>query len=432
MVPSQPGFAGLEMEAGIAMTYRKRIVALTGASVVLLGASTALAQGTTTVACADTTVLPNPVYMAGSSAFEPILSQLAVQIAAKQGVSIIYDPISSCLGVSAVSPQEGSPAQPLTGTAHYYTLDPTDSTKTVTNSCNLSNNIMAAIGISDAAFFSCQGVAKPDNIGEWDGPVQSMLIIVPKANYTTTAISAEQAAAIWGCGKSSGVGPFTDENAIQQRSQSSGTQILIARNIGVPESAFRGAANSSSSAMVQSILNPSFAQTAIGFVAADFYATRRSQISAVAFRGIGQTKAYYADSDATATDLKNVRDGHYMIQGPLHFFSPLIATDGGAPAPQPNARLVLNWLTGAVPIDPTDIFNMNYVNTVAVGGDVPQCAMKVKIDKDGGLFSPYHPPVSCNCAFEAAKKGAAPATCTHCTSDATCTGGTRCQTGYCE
>jgi hypothetical protein len=417
------------------MTYKKKIVAFAGAAGVLFGASTALAQGTTTVACNDTSVLPNPVFMAGSSAIEPILSQLAVQIAAKQGVSIIYDPNGSCLGVSAVSPPLDNPVpQPLSGTAHYYTVDPTDSTKTVTNSCNLSGNTMASVGISDVAFFSCQGAPKPDNIGEWDGPVQSMLIIVPKANYTTTAISAEQAAAIWGCGSKSGVGNFNNESAIQQRSATSGTQILIARNIGVPESAFKGNPNGSSSAMVTSLLAVADPQTAIGFVAADFYATRRSTISAVAFRGIGQTKAYYADSDATSTDLKNVRDGHYMIQGPLHFFSPLIATDGGAPAPAPNAKLVLDWLTGAVPIDPANPYS--YVNTVAVGGDVPQCAMKVKIDKDGGLFSPYHPPVSCTCAFEAAKlvKSAAGTCTTHCTSDADCATvpGTRCQTGYCE
>jgi hypothetical protein len=345
-------------------------------------------------------------------------------------VSIVYDAISSCLGVSAVSPPADNPTpQPLSGTAHYYTLDPNDATKTVTNSCNLSGNTMASIGISDVAFFSCQNADRPDNIGEWDGPEQSMLIIVPKANYTTTSISSQQAAAIWGCGQNSGVGNFTDVTAIQQRSQTSGTQILIARNIGVPESAFSGNANSSSGVMVNSLLAVPNAQKAIGFVAADYYAGQRSKISAVAFRGVGQNKAYYADSSAIATDLKNVRDGHYMIQGPLHFFSPLTA---GQPAP--NAKLVLDWLTGAVPIDTAN--PNSYVNTVAVGGDVPQCAMKVKIDKDGGHFSPYHPPVSCNCAFEAAKLiQSAPGTCTtHCASDADCAtaAGTRCQTGYCE
>jgi len=56
--------------------------------------------------------------------------------------------------------------------------------------------------------------------------------------------------------------------------------------------------------------------------------------------------------------------------------------------------------------------------------NVPQCAMKVKIDKDGGQFSPYHAPVSCTCAFEAAKLvTSAAGTCTiHCTKDTDCNG----------
>ena len=67
-------------------------------------------------------------------------------------------------------------------------------------------------------------------------------------------------------------------------------------------------------------------------------------------------------------------------------------------------------------------------------GTVPQCAMKVQIDKDGGNFSPYTPPVSCGCFFEMAvtKATTAPAGCVACTSDNQCSGGKRCQTGYCE
>jgi hypothetical protein len=409
------------------MNLRRIIVALAGASGTLLFASSALAQSTT-VACNDTSVLPNPVFMGGSSAFEPILGQLAVQIKAKQGISIIYSPISSCNGVLAVAPSADSTVPiALTGTAHYYTIDPADSTKVVINSCNLSGNTMAAIGVSDVSFFSCQGIAKPADIGEWAGPVQPMLIIVPKANVTTTAISAEQAAAIWGCGKQSGVGKFTNESAIQQRSQTSGTQILVARNIGVPESAFRGNPNSSGGVLIQSLLSVPDPQTAIGFLANDAYAPKRSVLNSVAFRGIKQTKAYYADSDATSTDLKNVRDGHYMIQGPLHLFSKMTGTPL---APAPNAKLVLDWLTGTVPIDPAD--PTSYVRTVALAGDVPQCAMKVKLDKDGGLFSPFTPPVTCNCAFEKVASPRTSAACKACTTNTDCTAGTTCQTGYCE
>jgi hypothetical protein len=365
--------------------------------------------------------------MAGSSAFEPILSLLAVQVKAKQGVSIIYAPISSCTGVSAVSPPADLPVQqPLTGTADYYVVDSTDNTKAVICNCRLSGNTMANIGVSDVAFESCQNAAKPASVGEWFGPQQAMLIVVPEANVTTTAISAEQAAVIWGCGQTGSFSPFVDEGAIQQRSSTSGTQIMVARNIGVPENAFRGKANSSSSAMLNSLIAVPNPQTAIGFIAADFYATHRSVLNSVAFRGKAQKKAYYPDSDSTADDLVNVRDGRYMIQGPLHFFSTLTA---GAPAPY--AAAVLGWLTGEVPVDTND--PASYVRIVATNGDVPQCAMKVKISKDGGLFSPYVPKTSCNCAFQKAKNlKVAAGTCTPCKADTDCTGGLRCQTGYCE
>jgi hypothetical protein len=388
--------------------------------------------------------------MAGSSAFEPILASLAVQIKTKQNVSIIYAPISSCSGVAAVSPPADSSSimQPLTGTAHYYTPDPSgDPTLTVTNTCNLSGNTMALIGVSDVSFQSCQNTPAPAGIGEWFGPEQSMLIVVPKQNQTFTAISAEQAAAIWGCGPAGNVLPFINGNEIFQRSATSGTQILVARNIGVPESAFFGTACGSSSIMLTSLVGAPDPQSAIGFIAADFYSTHRSVLNAVAFRGINQKKAYYADADSVATDLLNVREGRYMIQGPLHFFTTASSAastgdggaqsaDGGAASPVAKSSVagnVLGWLTGGVPIDPADTMNMNYVTTVATLGDVPQCAMRVKIDKDGGFFSPYKPPVSCHCAFEKAKIVRTTAgTCPSCKTDADCTGGLRCQTGYCE
>jgi hypothetical protein len=149
----------------------------------------------------------------------------------------------------------------------------------------------------------------------------------------------------------------------------------------------------------------------------------------VAFRGRGQTKAYYADSDANAVDKKNVRDGHYVIQGPLHLFAPLTAGQ-----PSATAEKLIDWITGATPIDPADTANTGYITTVAQAGNVPPCAMKVKLDKDGGNFSPYTPPVACNCFFDKAvnKLATDPAGCKPCTTDSQCTGGKRCQTGYCE
>jgi len=180
---------------------------------------------------------------------------------------------------------------------------------------------------------------------------------------------------------------------------------------------------------VTSLIAVVASQTAIGILAADAYDPLRAKLNAVAFQGKGQNKAYYADSDANSVDKKNVRDGHYVIQGPLHFFSAL--TNG---APSTTAKQVLDWLTGAKPIDPTDTSNTGYTTTVAVAGDVPQCAMKVQISTDGGLFSPFTPPVSCGCFFTKVvnKLSTAPAGCVACTSDSGCTGGKRCQTGFCE
>ena len=408
----------------------KRSLAMSAASAALFlaGTGAAFAQ-TTTVSCDDATVLPNPVYMAGSSAFEPTLAQLALQIKANQGFSIIYSAIASCNGVSAIS--DGTA---LTGTAHYYTVTPAldggVSGGVTTNSCTLPTGTKASIGVSDVAFQSCTGNPLPTTtIGEWHGPVQSMLIVVPKANQTTTAMSMAQAAAIWGCGTKGNQTPFTDPNAIQQRDQTSGTQIMFARNIGVPEAAFVGTKNTSGGNLVTALLAVANPQTAIGILAADAYATRRSTLNAVAFQGSGQTKAYYADSDANAVDKKNVRDGHYVIQGPLHFFTSLAAGQ-----PTATAKQILEWLSGSKAIDPTDVSNTNYVATVASLGDVPQCAMKVQVDTDGGKFSPYTPPTSCNCFFEksAAKLTSAPSGCVACTTDAQCSGGKRCQTGYCE
>lgn len=387
--------------------------------------SAALAQSAT-VACDDTSVLPNPVYLAGSSAFEPILAQLAVQIKAKQNISIVYNPISSCNGAADIA----DPTQVLSGNADYYVADPTQASGVATKTCTIAANTKPLIGVSDVGFEACPGnTVLPATVGEWRGPVQAMLLVVPKANVTTTALSMEQAAAIWGCGAKGKQSPFLDDNAIQQRSSSSGTQIMVARAIGVPEAAFKGKSNSSGGNLVTSLLAVADPQTAIGILAADAYATRRATLNAVAFRGRSQLKAYYADSDGTAVDKRNVRDGHYVIQGPLHFFTTLTAGQ-----PSATAKKLLDWLTGAVAIDPSDTNNTNYISTVASLGDVPQCAMKVTMDKDGGNFSPFKPATSCNCFFDKAvtKATAAPAGCVACTANSDCTGGKTCQTGFCE
>jgi hypothetical protein len=353
---------------------------------------------------------------------------------ASEQVTLMYQVTASCDGAASAQSQPV-----LTGSADYFipNPDPSHVGEALTKQCLVDDaakggslGFKPSIGVSDVSLSSCPGAPAtlPAGLGEWKGPVQSMLIVVPARNVTTTAISAEQGAAIWGCGAAGGVTPFIDENGIMQRSVSSGTQILISKAINVPPSAFKGQANSSGGALVTALIGYSNPQAAIGFLAADAFLSTANVglMNAVAFRGFNQTKAYYADSDATSVDKRNVRDGHYVIQGPLHFYAPLTA---GQPAAL--TKKALDWISGAVPLDPAK--PNRYIDVVANAGDVPGCAMKVQqLCGDGGYFSSYTPPVSCGCYFESAVTRTTPATCQSCLDSSTCGAGKTCQTGFCE
>jgi Cys-rich repeat protein len=408
------------------MNTKQKLSALVGAMGLLGGGARALAQATPP--CSDATLFPNPVYMTGSSAFEPTLARLALQISAQASpVTIIYKTSASCDGANAIVSKG-----PLTGNADYFVSNPTISATSplpyVIKKCSLDTDTPTAlIGVADVAFQTCNGTAPAATVGEFTGPTQAMLFVVRAANKTTTAISAEQAAAIYGCGQTSGVSPFTDETAIQQRSGTSGTQRMIAAYIDVDPAAWKGKTNSGSADLVNSLLAVSDPMKAIGILAIDVYTTapNPTNLNALAFRGLLQNKAYYPSSVPGALDMINVRDGHYMIQGPLHFFTNL--TNG---APTATAQKVLGWLQGTTPVDPAA--PNAYIDAVTAAGAVPDCAMKVTRKVDGGYLMTYKPAVSCGCYFETVATKTTPATCKPCTANTDCATGTTCQTGYCE
>ena len=119
----------------------------------LLVAQSAKAQ---TVMCDDATTLPNPIILTGSSAFEATVKQFAVKLSAETTpTTIIYQVPGSCSGVANFS-------APLTGTAHYYTLNTTVTPATVTtNSCTFGTGQMADVAISDVFYSSCSNVTQP-------------------------------------------------------------------------------------------------------------------------------------------------------------------------------------------------------------------------------------------------------------------------------
>jgi hypothetical protein len=377
-------------------------------------------------------MFPNPIYLAGSTAFEPTAQAMAVQLnnrtAGAGKVTLIYQQGSgSCQGVAAVRDQSN-----LTGTAHYYT----GAGASGVQSCTLDTAPPKAdVGISDVFYEVCGLGARPASIGDFAGPAQAMIFIYPfAATGVPSSITAEEAENVWGCGARGMISPWTVESAIQQRSATSGTQNVVARNINVLASSFHGTMNASGGGLVTTLLgmNPSVAiadpNTAIGFLAADAFDTQRSKLKALAFRGLEQTQAYYADSAPDTFDKRNVRDGHYLAWGYEHLIVKLDATTG---KPSQVAQNFIDWVLNN-PTTSENAPNFDPVTLQAAAHVIPTCAMKVQRTTDGGLLSPYAPTDSCSCAFEATATMSTPSGCLACTDDNGCTGATHCHHGYCE
>jgi len=398
-------------------------------------ARTTASRAQTVPNCSDGTMFPNPIYITGSTAYQPTAGLFAVQLAALSATdksTVIYqNALGSCDGPPAI--MSGSM---LTGTATVWTPGPNfanDKTSVTKGSCTLDSTHAADIGASDIFWKNCpnlSGVTQPAEIKDYQGPVQAMIFVVAAPQNTTfTAMSALEAQLIWGCGMAGMVSPFDDPNGIQQRSGTSGSQGLVAKEINVPPTAFFGVSNSGGGNVVSSIAtyvmshNPN---KAIGFIAGDLFDTNRTALYPVAFQQFNQTKAYYADSSRDAKDRKNVRDGHYGVWGPEHFFAK-IDTTSGMPTSAAAAKFI-----GAT-FGTMYASSFDYIELESLAGVIPQCAMKVTRDDDG-ILGPIKPKTDvtdpCGCAFEKFRTGIT--SCTACSSSTPCTGGKTCHHGYCE
>jgi ABC-type phosphate transport system substrate-binding protein len=419
------------------MNFRKTLIAGSAAAAVSLLAGAASAD--TLPACSDTTMVgPNPIYLSGSSAFEPTAALMAVKLGALTGadqVTLVYSATSSCDGPTNIRDNKA-----LTGNADYWTLDPTDATKPpVKHSCTLDTGTKADVGVSDIFYENCPGndPVIPAGLVDTKGPVQAMIFIVPESNVSQTNLTAAEGQDIWGCGMAGMVTPFTDgttpnadptmdNQSTQQRSAGSGTQGIVAKAINVPPGSFKGKNNAAGGDLVTSLMKAPHQDQAIGFLAADAYDTRRSILNALAFQAFNQTRAYYADSTPDAFDKRNVRNGHYTVWGPEHFFA---AADNTGKITNMKAANFIGWVNGT-----TTTAAFKYIDIEATANVIPQCAMKVTRDTDGGFLKPYTPAAPCGCYWESiATKTAMPAGCTPCTSNAQCTtAGQTCSNNFCE
>jgi hypothetical protein len=388
----------------------------------LLAARSASAQ----VMCNDATLV-NPIIVSGSTAFEPTLKQFAVKLTAESTpMTIVFatgsNASGSCTGVSTIV--NGTD---LGGTAgRYYTLSGTTITN---NACTFATGQKADVAISDVFYESCMNVGqpRPATIGDVAGPVQAMVFVVPKANSTTQYLTQKEAQTLYGCGAGGAVATFTEAAGIFCRDPNSGTQITVAKNIGLSESVLVApicVPSSGTGAVVTNVSGFATPNASIGFIAADAFDSNRGTLNSLAFASQGQTQAFYSDSGPAVADRRNVRDGHYTIWGYEHLISQL--TNGN---PAQKVADFIGYVNGT-----KTSANFDAANLVGAAGAIPQCAMKVKRSADGGLLSPYAPADACGCAFEAAITKTTPSGCTACTGTgtSTCTGGLSCNHGFCE
>src|SRR5882724_3572752 len=130
------------------MIFRTTLIAGSAAVFACLFAGAAHAQ---VPMCSDATMVgPNPIYLSGSSAFEPTAGYMAVKLGALAGadqVTLVYSATSSCDGPTNIRDNKT-----LTGNADYWTAngDPT-----MKHSCVLDLGTKADVGVSDIFYENC-------------------------------------------------------------------------------------------------------------------------------------------------------------------------------------------------------------------------------------------------------------------------------------
>lgn len=271
------------------------------------------------------------------------------------------------------------------------------------------------------------------------GPVQAYTFIVPTAS-SQSAIWAEEAYYSFGFGKQNPLAaattPWNDESFLFIRPASKSTLVATAKNIKVPPAKWKGVQESASSDVVHAVATSSNPEATIGILGSEVYDGKRGPtpgIKTLAFKAFGQQLAYYADSSATAFDKQNVRDGHYTLWSPTVYVTKV---DAAKIPVKPEVKYLIDLVLGtpgAMP--PTEGTPFDGLADVVKVGLIPECAMRVSRQEDGGDLSPYTAPAPCTCFYLSKIPGAvgAPAGCVTCVADAECGGGGKtCNHGFCE
>jgi ABC-type phosphate transport system substrate-binding protein len=379
-------------------------------------------QPTPTMPCAHPS-RPNLIYATGSTNLLPLLEAVAPILAENDPpYRVVYQPQSSCKGAGSMF--ETDPSKRMikdipnnwafffdeAGQKNYCLLQPEGN--------------FVDIGESDVYANTCGYDPKPTEVGDYMGPIQAITFVV-HAKSSQKAISAEAAHILFGAGGRMGaVAPWDDPLFYFVRGSGTGTIQLTSRAIKVPATGWWGIDRLSSDNLRDSLnaVAPTGIEKAIGVLSSDFADKARKNLRVLAFQGVNQTCGYLPDSTQMSFDKENVRDGHYPIWGPIHFYAAL--TNGVAPTQQAEALIKLL----SVPK-----LEKNLVDAVVTAGYIPACAMRVSREEEMGDMTSRPPDFGCGCYYEKVANGQPTPTCRPCSTSAQCTPERpSCNYGFCE
>jgi hypothetical protein len=446
------------MEITVNVRSRKGLLSILAIGCALL--FPALASGQVATQTCD--FLPNKIYLHGTTAVKPLIAVLGARLSQlPTPYTLLYQQVDACNAVSRVATNGNISTS---GAPHVYTPAPTAKNPNGYNddTCALNSAVIinADVALADVYFDGCpnysSGALRDPNVNpagdvapavDYLGPIQAMVFVTSRSNFSSQYLYLEEAQEILACGTAAKIFPYVDPNHLNlydfEGGFTNGIPIMSYHCLSLPLTyhAKNGTATFIKASFfpqpeltvmgnVQRSINPT---AAIGFVSGENYDENRDTLKSLAVVGPGQAggnKAYLPDWDAITTDRRNVRDGHYVVQGPLH----MVARAGADNVPtSPMARRFVNWMQGKPGMPGEAPLPFNIIEVFAKTGVVPQCAMRVIRDKECGAFRPYRDPAPCGCYFESEATGIAiPSGCTVCQSNAECTGGRACSFGFCE
>jgi hypothetical protein len=376
------------------------------------------------------------VYVTGSTALASFIGEVSLALVGK--VTIVYQGSGSCIGVQSMLDPSDNILSSANGPATYYTASGVQQTCTL----DPGDRLVADVGASDVFYSTCyQGQATtpplPASVGENFGPVQIMNFSVPQAS-TQQSISLGAAYYVFGFGGATyPIAPWTDPAQLQIRSAASGTQSLIGAAIGVPPSVWYGVGHSTSAQVGSALVaagqsgDQRTIDAALGILASDYLLQNTQLLRGLAVEDDVAGCGYYPNSTAFGRDNANARDGHYPLWGPSHFYARI---DPSTTLPlKGGVSQFIDGLNGLTALPGLDL-----VAEYASKGLVPQCAMHVTRTNDGGDYTAFKAPVTCNCYFDLHASGVM--TCRTCTANSDCPAsapncnsfGPKPQQGYCD